>query len=118
MSDNQAGGENHEKLYWMVGGALFALTIVTVLVSKFQLPHPWNFVVGLSIAALKVSLVAAIFMHLKWENRLIYYVLGLTAVFAVVLFTLPIIDFAWVGRAGNHIPQPSPVPVEGGAEHH
>lgn len=117
MSDH-AQGESHEKLYWMVGGALFALTIVTVMVSKFHLPHPWNYVVGLSIAALKVSLVAAIFMHLKWESRLIYYVLGLTAFFAVVLFSLPIIDFAWTGRAGTHVPQPSPVAAEAGAEHH
>ena len=122
MSDH-AEGESHEKLYWMVGAALFALTIVTVMVSKLQLAHPWNYVVGLSIAALKVSLVASIFMHLKWESKVIYYVLGLTAVFAVVLFAIPIIDFSWT--APNHVPQPPPVHgaahgeahAEAGAEH-
>lgn len=116
MSDH-AEGDSHVKLYWMVGGALFALTVITVMISKLQLPHPWNYVVGLSIAALKASLVAAIFMHLKWESRFIYYVLGLTAVFAFVLFTLPIVDFAWTGRSGTHVPQPAPLPHEAGAEH-
>lgn len=95
MSDHKDAA-SHVKLYWMVGGALFALTIATVLVSKFHLPSPWGVIVGLSIAVLKASLVVSIFMHLKWESRVIYYLLGLTAFFACVLFILPIIDQDWI----------------------
>lgn len=106
--------ESHVTLYWMVGAALFALTIATVLVSKYHLPHPWNFVVGLAIAALKASLVASIFMHLKWESRFVYYVLGVTGFFAVFLFLLPILDGRWTaGRIQSRVD----VAAQGPAHH-
>ena len=98
MSDNQAvsdhaEGESHEKLYWMVGASLFALTIATVLVSKQHFPSPWGLIIGLAIAVIKAGLVVTFFMHLKWESKYIYYFLYLTVVAAVILFTLPITDF-------------------------
>lgn len=96
MSDNQAGGTNHEKLYWMVGGALFLLTIATVAVSKYHFPAPWGLIIGLAIAALKAGLVASIFMHLKWESKYIYYFLGLTVVAAAVLLILPMTDMRMI----------------------
>ncbi|MBI5594936.1 MAG: cytochrome C oxidase subunit IV family protein [Elusimicrobia bacterium] len=114
MSDH-ADAKSHEKLYWMVGGALFVLTIATVLVSKYHIPHPWNYVVGIAIAVLKASLVVSIFMHLKWESRLIYYVLGITAFFAVFLFVLPIVDFSWT--TGQIIHRADPAGHEA-VEHH
>lgn len=92
MSDH-AEGQSHEKLYWMVGAALFALTIATVLVSKYHIPAPWGLIVGLAIAFIKAGLVASVFMHLKWESRYIYYFLGLTVAAAFFLFLLPIVDF-------------------------
>ena len=93
--NEHADAQSHVKLYWMVGAALFVLTVATVLVSKLHIPHPWNYVVGIAIAVTKAALVASIFMHLKWESRLIYYVLGITAFFTVFLFVLPIIDSSW-----------------------
>ncbi|MDE2292519.1 MAG: cytochrome C oxidase subunit IV family protein [Elusimicrobia bacterium] len=91
-----AKSSSHTGLYLAVGGALFFLTALTVAVSHVHLPHPWNFVAGVGIAVLKASLVASIFMHLKWESRLIYYVLGATVFFAFFLFAGPITDQSWV----------------------
>lgn len=79
------------KLYLIVFVALMILTVLTVAVSHVQLPHPWNIVIGLIIATIKASLVAAIFMHLKGENKFIYWVLG-TTFLAAALFVLPLID--------------------------
>lgn len=113
--------ESRVKLYMMVFGALMVLTCLTVGVSYVHFPPPWGLVLGLSIAALKASLVASIFMHLKWEKPLIYGVLGLTAVFVIVLFTLPIIDqdseFVSTNRVHVEAPVKAPVPADHGGHH-
>ena len=46
------------------------------------------------IAALKASLVAAYFMHLISEKKLIYAALTLTVVLFLVLMVLPVSHFA------------------------
>ncbi|HVE12550.1 MAG TPA: cytochrome C oxidase subunit IV family protein [Elusimicrobiota bacterium] len=93
MSDHKAHSEAaHVKIYMMVFGALMVLTIVTVLVSYLHLPPALGILIGLAIATTKASLVATFFMHLKWERRLIYGLLGLTVFFMIVLFAVPIVD--------------------------
>lgn len=89
--------EDHEGLYLKVFGMLCVLTVLTVGVSYIHFPKPFGLLIGLAIAAGKAALVASFFMHLKWEKALIYYVLGLTAFFAVFLFVLPIADIAVTG---------------------
>jgi len=79
----------HVRLYIMIGAILLALTLVTVLVSYVHLPLPYAVTVAIAIAAFKASLVAAVFMHLKWERRDIFRVLILTAAFLIALFALP-----------------------------
>lgn len=82
------------KLYLGIFAALLVLTVTTVLASYLELPRAPAILLGLSIATVKASLVAAFFMHLKGERRLIYAVLGVTAVFLTALFLLPILDSA------------------------
>jgi caa(3)-type oxidase subunit IV len=41
------------------------------------------------IAAIKAGLVASIFMHLKWEKKIIYWVLVLCFVLFAVLMIVP-----------------------------
>jgi cytochrome c oxidase subunit 4 len=65
-------------------GALFALTVATVITSKIQL-GAFNIVLALAIAGLKATLVALFFMHLKWEGRMQAVAIA-AAVFFVVLF--------------------------------
>jgi cytochrome c oxidase subunit 4 len=82
--------------YWIVGLALFLLTIVTVTVSYLDLSVGMSVFVALLIAALKGGLVAAVFMHLISERQAIYALLTLTVVFFAVLMCVPV----W-GRIGS-----------------
>ena len=60
------------KLFYMVGGVLVAGTLITVLIDVL-IPMPLVFaaIIGLSIALVKSCFVVAIFMHYKWDKKLI-----------------------------------------------
>lgn len=97
----------HVRLYIMIGATLLALTLVTVLVSYVHLPLRYAVTVAITIAAFKASLVAMVFMHLKWERWDIFRILILTAVFLLALFSLPFWgDWAQV-RSGGPIFAPA-----------
>ena len=89
MSDH-ADIDRHVRTYIMVFVALMALTVVTVAVSYLHLPLAQAVAVALLIATVKGSLVAAFFMHLISERKVIYGVMILTVVFFVVLMFLPV----------------------------
>jgi cytochrome c oxidase subunit 4 len=75
--------------YLIVFGALIIGTILTVWVSFIELhPHWKNIAIGLVIASAKAFLVAAFFMHLIDERKLVYGVLGATVFFFVGLMYL------------------------------
>ena len=57
--------------YAVVWIALLVLTATTVAVSSVDL-GAMNVVVALLIASVKAALVALFFMHLKYENRLVW----------------------------------------------
>jgi cytochrome c oxidase subunit 4 len=98
-SDHAADIDKHVRVYITVFVALMVLTVVTVTVSRFHLPVPIAVTVALIVAVIKGSLVACYFMHLISEKKLIYAVLGLTAVFFLALMALPIItvhDGYWI----------------------
>jgi cytochrome c oxidase subunit 4 len=71
--------------------ALFALTALTVAVSRLDLGQA-NVVVALAIACLKASVVALVFMHLLYENRFQLVVLVVSALFAVLLVGFVVFD--------------------------
>ncbi|BCS55323.1 cytochrome C oxidase subunit IV family protein [Geobacter sp. SVR] len=54
-------------LVWI---ALLVLTVVTVLVTRFDLGG-YRVLVALAVASLKAGLVIAVFMHMKHEGRLL-----------------------------------------------
>ncbi|HKJ68722.1 MAG TPA: cytochrome C oxidase subunit IV family protein [bacterium] len=72
------------KTYLTVGAALFLLTGLTVAISFVHL-GPFNLVVAIGIAALKASLVAFIFMHLYYDNKL-YLTIFLMAILMLAFF--------------------------------
>jgi cytochrome c oxidase subunit 4 len=76
---------------------LMVLTILTVAVSYFHMPVALAILVALAIAAFKGSLVAAVFMHLAHERKVIYWVLLLTVVFFIALMIIPSL-WHWDGR--------------------
>ena len=79
------------KTYFVIFGALMALTIITVGVSYVHLPLALAVVVALIVATIKGSLVAMYFMHLLHERKVIYWVLMLTVIFFVFLMFVPLL---------------------------
>ncbi len=91
----------HVKVYVTVFVALMALTVITVTVSYFHLSVWAAVAVALLIASIKGSLVACYFMHLISERKIVYWVLGLTIVFFIVLMLLPVLDVESGAGAAN-----------------
>ena len=99
----------HVRGYLMVGGTLLLFTLITVGLSYVDFgvlfSHLFhinmseasgrkaNIAVALLVATFKAGLVAAIFMHLSAEKRLIYRVLVFTGFFVLGLFWLTFL--AW-----------------------
>jgi cytochrome c oxidase subunit 4 len=71
------------RIYVAVWGGLIVLTGATVGVSYIDLGI-LNVVVALLIASAKASLVALFFMHLRFENRLVW-TFALVPIFFLVL---------------------------------
>ena len=88
--DNSPGAVKKEiRRYLMVLGALAILTLVTVGISYLKLPTGQAIALGLAVAIVKGSLVAAFFMHLISERKLIYAVLVFTVFFFGMLMWGP-----------------------------
>lgn len=79
--------------YIMVFVALMLLTFVTVAVSTLHLDIVTAVIVALIVASIKGTLVAAYFMHLISERKVIYATLLLTVVFFAFLMFLPVSTF-------------------------
>jgi cytochrome c oxidase subunit IV len=77
--------------YWMIGATLFFFTVITVAANQVHLVVPLAITVALIIAAMKGSMVAAVFMHLSHEKRWIYGALLLTVAFFIVLIFVPLL---------------------------
>ena len=95
MGDHSHSAEEIKKLvrgYKVVFMALAALTVVTVAISYLHLPLPLAITAALIVATIKGSLVAAFFMHLASERKIIYAILLLTLVFFIVLLIYPAIS--------------------------
>jgi cytochrome c oxidase subunit 4 len=81
--------QQHVTRYWLVGGLLLFFTGVTVWLSYVDFgSRKANIAVAMFVATIKATCVAAIFMHLAAEKRLIYRVLIFTAFFVLGLFWL------------------------------
>ena len=81
------------RLYFLVGMILFCGTLATVAVATIPAldvgEHgfdKWDALLGLAIAGTKATLVAAVFMHLNHERRLVYGVITLAGIHAVGCF--------------------------------
>ena len=80
------------RAYITVFISLAVLTALTVGVSYFHMPVALAILVALVIATFKGSLVASVFMHLRAERKLIYWILILTVLFFIVLMAIPSIS--------------------------
>ena len=92
MTGAHADISKHIKVYILVFAALAIGTVITVAASRVDFGGHVNIFVALAIAVVKASLVAAIFMHLKWERSMwIWCSLGFCAIFFACLMVLPVL---------------------------
>jgi len=89
--------QKHLRGYLIVGGILIVFTAITVGLAYVDFDHMlgkgWNFGIAMIVATFKVSLVGAIFMHLKGEKWTIWQFLLFTAFFAVGLFVFTLLHW-------------------------
>tara|TARA_A100001015_G_C14805924_1_gene638885 strand:- start:272 stop:694 length:423 start_codon:yes stop_codon:yes gene_type:complete len=64
--------------------ALLILTVITVLASQIDLGEPTNVIIAIIIAFIKASLVASIFMGLKWDYKFNTLILVSSLVFFLI----------------------------------
>lgn len=79
------------KTYFKVAGALFVLTILTVVFHEMHLGALAGPVAFL-IAAVKASLVLLYFMHLKYDNMTNRVIFGSGFFFLILLFAFSALD--------------------------
>jgi cytochrome c oxidase subunit IV len=91
MSAVSADGHRSVRGYLLVFGTLVGFTILTVAASRYPFALPAAIGIALTIAVMKGSMVAGVFMHLAHEQRAVYGALLLTAVFFIALLVLPIL---------------------------
>lgn len=83
------------RAYLGVFAALTALTALTVGVSYLPMEHTAAIFFAVLIATFKASLIALFFMHLKFETRLIHYILytALLLLGVLILMVLPDLSY-------------------------
>ncbi len=87
--DDHHDVSKHVRKYLMVGALLLIFTIITVALSYVDLGSmKANVAVGMLVATFKAGLVAAIFMHLSAERKMVYRILLFTVAFVLALFWL------------------------------
>jgi cytochrome c oxidase subunit 4 len=89
MASHAEDIQKHVRTYMIVFASLAALTVVTVAISYMHLAVVPAIALAMAVALTKGSLVALFFMHLVDEKKAIYWLLGLTASFFVVLMFIP-----------------------------
>lgn len=101
MADSPEAIQKATKLYLLIGATLFVCTLLTVAVAKFEFLDfgkrgfdGVDATLGLLIAAFKSTLVAAIFMHLNHEKKLVYWTFGGAIFFAACLLAITGLAFS------------------------
>ena len=92
-------------VYLGIGGALLVLTAVTILVAQYNLGE-WNIVIALLIAGTKATLVAFVFMHLFYDNKLYFMVFVGAIAFLVLFIGLSMIDTMERGDIYQEVARP------------
>ena len=92
-SDHGSGSHHIVPLatYLKVFATLIFLTFITVLASRFDF-GTFNSIVAFAIATVKAVLVASIFMHLKYDDKMNRIIIFSAFFFLLVLWFFSILD--------------------------
>src|SRR3954469_5287903 len=105
---------HHKSPYFAVFGVLVVLTAVTYLIALHKFEHEIvNVLLALAVACLKASCVALIFMHLRYEGKLIYLIAIVPLILCVLLVTslIPDILMTDIDNPSASLHQFNPPPV-------
>jgi cytochrome c oxidase subunit IV len=105
------------KLFLKVLITLLILTVVTVGASRIDF-GAFNFVIAMLIASVKALLVAGIFMHLKYEEPLLWMYAAIPVVILFFLLAGIFIDNPYRTDGRSHIPAALHVEKKPAAAHH
>jgi cytochrome c oxidase subunit IV len=86
------------KVYFGTWIALLVFTAITVAASYANF-GTWNVVIALGIATLKATIVAAMFMHLKWDHKFHAIVFSFSIIFLAIFITFTMSDTDSRGQA-------------------
>lgn len=81
------------KTYRNVLFVLLFLTIVTVLAAQVDLGQSMNTLVAIGIATVKAAFVGAIFMNLKYDDKLNMMVFFFAVFFLILLYSFSMMDY-------------------------
>ena len=94
-ADNAHADDGHHIIpfatYFKVFASLIFLTVITVAASRIDMGF-MNDIVAFGIASVKAGLVLAIFMHLKYDNKMNRVIIGCSAFFLLVMYFFTIVD--------------------------
>lgn len=93
------------RTYMAVAGALMVLTVVTVAVSFVDMGG-WNAVMAVFIAAIKASLVALFFMHLKYDKKINAIVFLAAILFLAIFLSFTFFDILSRGQIYTEVERP------------
>jgi cytochrome c oxidase subunit 4 len=101
---HSSGGDHHPhvlplRVYLATWGALLVFTVITVFASSLDLGHTGNLLVALVIATLKAGLVAAVFMHLRYDHKFHTIILLSSIIFLGIFISFTMFDTSARGRA-------------------
>jgi cytochrome c oxidase subunit IV len=97
QNQHSAEQKNHVVSYGqftMIWIALVSLTAITVALAGIELGR-WVIVTALTIACIKSYLVGSIFMHLKFEDRILTVFVGVAVITLVIFFVLTFFDYGF-----------------------
>ena len=94
MREHQADGPQWlpYRLYIKVWLALLLLTGLTIWVSSLEL-YRWHVFTAMLIATVKVSLVILYFMHVRFENKLIWIMILVALITYAIFVGLTFADY-------------------------
>jgi cytochrome c oxidase subunit 4 len=91
--------------YLKVFIALVILTALTVTIAEFDL-GPLNLIAAITIAAIKAMLVALIFMHLLYDNKMYLVIFGVAVVFLAMFIVFTMFDTQFRGNINPEVAKP------------
>jgi cytochrome c oxidase subunit IV len=81
------------KYYIGVFTLLMVLTVITVIIARFDL-GPFNALVALTIAVIKATAVVLIFMHVRWSSRLTQVIVVSGVFWLIIMLAFTFSDYA------------------------